>query len=180
MQSFTSCINAIFCAQYEFNTHVISAFIQRELINTILLSKWSFWQIPIAITGIEGRFKWAFHGARKWMFVSPFIFFRNAETHRACVWIDKMSDVTGWRSGDAGVGRGGAGSVVHGRRAVVVALQVLKAERVGHVHGGQLAGRRARQQLGREPARQLVVTTACAARAAHVCEVTCFTHYFCF
>lgn len=60
--------------------------------------------------------------------------------------------------------------VVHGRGGLVVALQVLQAERVGHVHGGQLAGRRARQQLGREPARQLVVAAARAARRAQLCN----------
>lgn len=59
-------------------------------------------------------------------------------------------------------------SVAYGRRGrVVVPLEVLQRERVGHVHGRQLAGGRARQQLWREPARQLVV--AAAAAAAHVC-----------
>lgn len=74
----------------------------------------------------------------------------------------------GRRSPWCGVGR----LVVHGRRGLVVALQVLQAERVGHVHGGQLAGRGARQQLGREPARQLVVAAARAARAAQLCNTT--------
>lgn len=55
----------------------------------------------------------------------------------------------------------------------MVALQVLEAQRVGHVHGRQLAGRRARQQLGREPARQLVVAAARAAAAAQLAEVAC-------
>lgn len=60
-------------------------------------------------------------------------------------------------------------SVAHGRRRrVVVPLEVLQRERVGHVHGRQLAGGRARQQLGGEPARQLVVAAAWPAHAAQL------------
>lgn len=64
-----------------------------------------------------------------------------------------------------------ARSVADGRRwGVVVSLEVLQGQGVGHVYRGQLAGRRARQQLGGEPPRQLVVAPAGGTAAAHFCN----------